>query len=433
MQNTKEFGREKLADGVYFSHVIDPKFYSNRMMINLITRLDRETATCNAVVPAILRSGCAACPDMTALNRRLGLLYGATLDGGATAFGESQILNVFVRGLDRRVTLGDEDMAGQLVGLLCDVALDPLVMDGGFSPAYTEVEKQNLIDEIESEINDKRMYAQERCIKLLFGDSPRSIRPCGTVEMARAVTPRSAYEAYRRLLEEARVEVLFIGSGDYAAARDAFARRFAKVRRSPRLWKPEPPVFPESPLEKTEIMEVGQSKLVLGFSCSPQSERDVNALRMMSAMFGGTPFSKLFLNVREKMGLCYYCSSRYDRGNQMMMVSSGVEHDQRVRARDEILLQLDELREGRFTDEELQNTILAMNTSFAATGDSLYALGNWYLTQILNGTMHSPAEEQERMAGVTRAEVADAARRTQLKAEYFLTGCAARETAGEEK
>lgn len=419
------FGRERIADDVYFSHVYDPKFYSNRIAVNFITPLEEETVTQAAVVPQILRLGCRTCPDQTTLNRRLGLLYGATLDGGAVGVGEAHVLSVFVRGLDGRVALHGEDMVAALSTVLCDVVLDPLVEDGGFSSAYTEIEKSNLIDTIESEINDKRVYAQNQCISLLFGDTPRALRPCGTVERAREITPRSAYEAYRRLLETAQIEILFVGSGDYEPALNLFRERFAPLARHYAPFTMGEPHFPGQMLERTETMPVNQGKLVLGFSSNPKTEREVFALRMMSAILGGTPFSKLFLNVRERLSLCYYCSARYDRGNRMLMVSSGVEHEKKAEAYDEILRQLDSIRQGDFTDEEMENTILLMNTSFAATGDSLYALGSWYLTQILiaseDGVL-SPEQEQEKMASVTREEVIAAAKSVDLRAVYFLTG-----------
>lgn len=419
------FGREKIADGVYFSHVYDQKFYSNRISINLVVPLAAETAAEYAIVPSILRLGCRTCPDQTVLNRRLGLLYGASLDGGAASFGEMHVLSVFIKGIDRRVALHGENMAALLGELLCDVVLDPLVEDGGFRAGYTEIEKNNLIDTIESELNDKRVYAQNQCVSLLFGDSPRALRPYGTVESARRITPQSAYAAYRRLMETARIEILFVGSGDYEPALSLFRERFASLTRSPAPVQRQAPVFPEKMLEQTEQLEVAQGKLVLAFSSSPKDERELSALRLMSAMYGGTPFSKLFLNVREKLSLCYYCSARYDRGNQLMMVSSGVEHEKKGEAYDEILRQLDALREGSFTDEEMKETLLLTNTSFASVGDSLYALGNWYLTQLLIGSesgVLSPAEEQERMAAVTREEVIAAARAVRLDAVYFLTG-----------
>lgn len=420
MQNS--FHREQVADGIYFSHVADSKFYSNRLSVNLIVPLAAETVTDNAIVPPVLRLGCRTCPDFTALNRRLGLLYGATLGGDVARFGAYQMLGVSAKGLDRRVALQGEDMVKELCALVCDIALDPLIIDGAFGKEQVELERHNLTDTILSEINDKRIYAQAQCLSLMLGSSPRALRPYGTVEKAQQITPQSAYAAYRRMFETAQIELMFVGSGNPQTALEAFRSRFSGLQRGKVL-----PAIPSvaslsgEVKEKTETMDVSQSKLVMGFRCHPQSEREVYALRLMSAMYGGTPFSKLFLNVREKLSLCYYCSSRYDRGNGIMLVSSGVEKEKKQAAYEEILRQLQKMRDGDFTDEELTNTVLAMNTGFAATGDSLYALENWYLTQILFGQQHSPEEERAVMQAITREEVIAAARSTELDTVYFLT------------
>ncbi len=420
MQNS--FHREQVADGIYFSHVADSKFYSNCLSVSLIVPLAAETVTDNAVVPPVLRLGCRTCPDFTALNRRLGLLYGATLSSDVMRFGAYQVLSVSAKGLDRRVALRGEDMVRELCTLICDIVLDPLLLDGVFGKEQVELERHNLMDTILSEINDKRIYAQAQCHSLMFGDSPRALRPYGTVEQAQKITPLSAYEAYCRMLKTAQIELMFVGSGDYETALEAFRERFSGISREG-VQKASPSVAELSgPVkERTETMEVNQSKLVMGFRCRPQDERSVYDLRLMSAMYGGTPFSKLFLNVREKLSLCYYCSSRYDRSNGTLLVSSGVEKDKKQAAYEEILRQLQALRDGEFTDEDLQNTVLAMNTGFAATGDSLYALENWYLTQILFGQQHSPEEERTVMQTLTREEVVEAARGTELDSVYFLT------------
>lgn len=422
MPTPQAISREKIADGIYFSSVRDEKFTSNRLSVSFLTPLNADTVTENAIVPSILRLGCKSCPDFTVLNQRLGRLYGAQLYGDATKFGDRQILNVSIKGLDDRAALNGEDMVQELCALLCDIVLDPLTQGDGFCAENTALERQNLIDAIESEINDKRSYAQTRCVLLMFGGGPRGLRPFGTVERAKKITPQSALAAYRQLLGGAQIECMFVGSGQSGAAKDMMLCRFGAIERKflQPQGQPSTPA-PGAVKEKTEELDVSQSKLVLGFSSSPKNEEEMYALRMMGAMFGGTPFSKLFLNVREKLSLCYYCSARYERGNRIMLVSSGVEKEKKQAACDEILHQLEELRAGNFTAEELTNTKLALDTGFASVGDSLAALEGWYLSQIASGGENSPEYEREQMNAVSREAVIAAAKGISLDTVYFLT------------
>lgn len=416
------FSREKLAEGIYFSSVRDEKFTGNRLCVSLITPLDEKTVSQNAIVPFLLRLGCKSCPDLTALNRRLGLLYGAQLYGDVTKFSDRQILSVSIKGIDSPLALHGEDMVRELVALLCDIVLDTVVENEGFSPAGTELERQNLLDTIEAEINDKRSWAQIRCVSLMFGGGVRALRPCGTTEGAAALTPQSAYSAYTRLLKTARIEAMFVGSGDIAPAREAFSARLLPLERESFLESEHEIPAPAGEIRyATEEMDISQSKLVLGFRCNSETEKDKFALRMLSAIYGGTPFSKLFVNVRERLGLCYYCSARYERGNDILMVSSGVEHDKKDAALGEILRQLETIRAGEITDEELVNTKLLMDTSFASVGDSLSSIEGWYLGQIIQGGQNPPEYEHELMNSVSKEDVIAAARSIVLDTVYFLT------------
>ena len=161
--------RECIAPGVYFSAITDKKFKHNRMSVNLIAKLDRQKVTGRAVVPFILRQGSKNCPDFTQLNKRLCDLYGASLGAGVDKFGEYQIIALGMIGVDSRFTLQGEDMVRACAGLLAEILLEPNITDGKFDKKNTELEKQNLLDTIQAEINDKRTYAWIRCRDVMPG------------------------------------------------------------------------------------------------------------------------------------------------------------------------------------------------------------------------------------------------------------------------
>lgn len=160
------------------------------------------------------------------------------------------------------------------------------------------------------------------------------------------ITPESAAKAYEELLRTARVEIMFEGCGDPTLAKDIFAQKFAGVKREPiELSRSLVKAQRGAVKEETERMEVKQGKLVMGFRVDGiEDYRRMNMARVTFALFGGTANSLLFKNVREKMSLCYYCSSGYDRSNSIMMVSSGVEAENAQKARDEVLHQLEMLK-----------------------------------------------------------------------------------------
>lgn len=422
----QNFNRTAIGDGVYFSRVCDTKFKHNRITASLFLPLDEKTATENAIVPFILRRGSAAYPDFTRLNLRLCELYGASLSCDVAKYGSYQALELTISAIDDRFTPDSSPVTQECAQLLTEILLRPNMPGGVFNEKDVEVEKLELVDTIESLLNDKRSYALTRCRSLLCEGEPVALEKYGNIEAARALTPEQAARAYERAIQTAHIEIMFIGCGDGQAALDIFTKELSGRKRSPialekQRWKELDGAG--EPKQKTERLDVAQGKLVIGMRVPPAADdSDILATSLMSAVFGGTPNSRLFVYVREKLSLCYYCASRFDKISGLLFVDSGVEPQNRDKAQEEILRQLDIVREGGFTDEEMQAALLLMQTSRAAVGDSLGALESWYMTQIVCGEDSSPADESQRLEKITREQVMQAAGRVKADAIYFLTG-----------
>ncbi|MEG1774258.1 MAG: insulinase family protein, partial [Oscillospiraceae bacterium] len=392
---TTKLVRTAIAEGVSLSVLSDAKFKHNRLSVNLIVPLDSRTVTGYALQPLLLRKGCKSCPDFTELNRRLDALYGAALMTEVSKCGASQVITVGINSVDDRFTLDSEQLVRDCAQLVRDLLVAPRIENGAFPAADVALEKQNLIDTIEAEINDKRSYALSRCRTVLGGEDPAALRKYGTVEQARAITPESAAKSYQSLLDSATVEILFVGPGDVSAAAEIMKKTFAGLpRHAGPFAVPHVVARAESVREEVERLDVAQAKLVLGFRTGEKGDaRSQAAMRLMTALYGGTPSSKLFTNVREKLSLCYYCSARYDRAGALLFVESGVEQKNLERARTEILRQLEEIQNDCFEDETLENTRLMIKNSLRAVSDSTGALEEWYLNRIILGSLASPEEE----------------------------------------
>lgn len=419
-----QFKREPICDGVYFSSITDPKFKHNRITANLVLELDRKTVTDNAIVPYLLRKGCRTWPDFTKLNQRLCELYGASLSCDVSKFGGYQVLDLSIYGIDDRFTLGGEAMIGACARLLTDILLDPKLTDGIFSEEDVALEKQQLIDTIESQINDKRLYALSKCKTHMCEGETIAVEKYGYIEDAKKITPQSAAGAYRNMIRTAQAEIIFVGCGNADAAGRTFADAFQKVQRAPAAVKKiRTRPYAEKVREIKDEMDIAQSKLVMGFRTGEIKDRRMfGAMRMMVALFGGTPNSRLFVYVREKLSLCYYCAARLDRLTGLMMVDSGVDKANKQKAQEEILNQLEIIRRGEFSDDELTATRLTLRNSLSSVTDSLGAIEEWYMTQIMDGSSYSPSDEAALLDTITRGDVIAAAKQVSLDTVYFLTG-----------
>ena len=162
-----------------------------------------------------------------------------------------------------------------------------------------------------------------------------------------------------------------------------------------------------------------QGKLGMGFSCGSQ---DAAALLVGNTLFGGSSNSKLFLNVREKLSLCYYASSLYHRQKGLITVSSGIEFENYQRAYDEIMAQLESVRKGELEDWELEAARSTLLNAYASMGDSQGKLENFYLGQAATGRDETPEILADQVRSVTLERILSAMGTVKLDTVYFLQG-----------
>ena len=380
-----------------------------------------DTASEYAILPGILTRSCAAYPTVTDLNRRLNQLYGATLQSAVMRLGGWQVLTFTVSYLNKKYTLDGSDLTGDCTQLLLDLLFDPAVTDGVFPADVFAQEQRCLLERLQGEMNDKRMYARQRCEEVLCPDHPFSLNPNGSEEAVNALTPVSAATARERLLAEANVHWLYQSAGDTAALTEALQSRFATLpyRRPATLQVDASFTMKES--ELTEHMALSQAKLVLGFRIAvTEPEGNVDAAQLMCTLLGGCPTSLLFTNVREKQSLCYYCAATYDRFQGVMLVDSGVQMENAIRTKEEILKQLESLRQGNFTDDELEAARRSLIQRHTSANDQPDALEAFYIGQTLYDTYLTPDEKRSRVLAVTREDVCRAARLTHFDSTYLL-------------
>ncbi|MEE1280288.1 MAG: insulinase family protein, partial [Oscillospiraceae bacterium] len=307
-----DFNRSLISDGIYFTEIRNKKFKNNRISVTLAAPLSEETAASYAVLPFILRKGFRSCPDAAQFSRLLSSLYGANCDYDIRKAGDIQLLTLSISAIDDRFSLEGENITAEISKILCSLLLDPVIEGGAFSKKTFETEKQALIDSIKAELNDKISLAKAKCQQLMFEGHPAAMSKYGTLESAKALDRRDVFDAYNTLLKKARIEIMFTGSGDAASAKEIFTSSFLSSAEREKPFEISSCI--KSPAREirqfTERYSITQSKLSLGFTCSTKiGDEDEAAMKAMSVILGGAPFSKLFLNVREKLSLCYYCSA----------------------------------------------------------------------------------------------------------------------------
>ncbi len=418
--------RDEIMPGVFLTCVTTEKFKTGCVSISLITRLDRETASMNCLLPNVLRRGCKSLPDMEAFAGRLDELYGASIAPAVRKVGEIQTVGLIADFVDGKF-VGEEDLFDKVLSLLAETLLQPVMQKKRLLEEYVESEKDKQLERLQSRINDKRSYAIQRIIESMCAYEDYAISNMGDEESTERITAADLTAHYRTLLETAPVEVFYVGREDYATLERKLCHLLRDLPRGEldfdlgtdirmNTVDPQPRYF-------TDELAVTQGKLALGFRIGDYMEDpDYPSLYVMNALYGGAVTSKLFMNVREKLSLCYYASSMLDVNKGIMLVHSGIDFDKYEVALSEILAQLQAVQAGDFTEEELDAARQAVSADLRATMDSEWDLEHYWLPRNLRGEDYDPMELSVLVEQVTRQDVLDAAAGIVLDAVYFLKG-----------
>lgn len=419
--------RRELFPGVWLRAVHTNKFKSSYLSVSLLAPLRRETAGANALIPSVLRRGTADHPDMESLSAALDNLYGGAVEPVIRKKGETQCVGFVASFLDDAYTLEGEKILEPAAALMGELLLRPRTVNGVFDADYVAGERSNLADRIRSQINDKRSYATHRLVELMCSEEHFGADKLGQLEQVEAITPESLWERYQQLLRESEVELYYSGSADPDRVEQALRAAFAGLPVNENRETPACDVrltVGEEPRIYTDEMDVTQGKLVLGFRTGGQTcwEQDWPAMVICNAIFGGTAMSKLFMNVREKMSLCYYASSTVEKMKGVLMVSSGIEFENCEKAKSEILHQLELIRQGEIDEGELEGARRILVGSYRSALDDQGRQEEFWLGQAAAGLDTTLEEAAASFETVTKEQVAQAAQKLALDSIYFLKG-----------
>lgn len=417
--------RKEIMPLVYLTTERTDKFKTGCISITLCLQLSRKNAARNALLPKVLLRGCGRYPDMQTLSAALDEMYGASVEPLVRKKGEVHCIGLYADFVDdafvpdgERVLEGVTELVGQI--LLC-----PATRAGLFNSDYVKSERENLADRIRARINDKQQYAVSRLKELMCAGEPYSVDTLGEKpEDALKLSPITLTKYYREIIETARIEIFYCGSAEPARVETAVTDALEALPRAEgELEQP----FTDIKMTTGEVryfsesLDVTQGKLSVGFRLGEIMKKpDLASLLVFNALYGGSVTSKLFLNVREKLSLCYYASSHIERHKGLMIVSSGIEIEKYDEALAEILRQLELIRQGEISDEELSNAQKSVVTDLRSAMDSQAQLENFYLGQAIDSLTYAPDVLAELVRNVSKADILAAAESIRLDSVYFL-------------
>ncbi len=418
MQQTLE-----ILPGVTLRCIRDSRFKQSALSIQFLRPMTQAEAALNALLPAVLLRGCREYPDLQLITQRLDDLYGASIGTLVRRIGDYQTTGFYCGFMEDRFALPGDEILAPMIRFAAQLLLEPVTEDGGFSRDFVESEKKNLIAAIEAQRNDKRAYASAQLLRKMCAEDSFGIPRLGEVEQVRKITPEAAYAHYQKILTESPVELFYVGEAEPEQVAALIMPVFAGLERNYVNLKEQTSFQSAGGGEFTETLDVAQGRLAMGF-VTPITLRapDFAAMQVCNTVLGAGMTSKLFMNIREKMSLCYDIGSGYHGSKGIMVVSAGIDFSKKRVVREEVLRQLEAICDGDITPAELTSAKQALCSSLRSTHDSPGAIESYYATAALSGLSMTPNQYLEKVEDVTAQQVSQAAKSLKLDTVFFLKG-----------
>jgi predicted Zn-dependent peptidase len=416
--------KESTYDGITLHTIATQKYKTNTVILKVKAPLNKDDVTIRALLPYVLQSGSKNYPSTMKLRSYLDGLYGATLNVDVSKKGEEQILTFSIEIANEKFLSDQTPLLKKAIDLLADIIFNPNLTNGMFNTDTVEKEKRSLKQKIQSVNDDKMRYANLRLVQEMCKDEAYSLHTYGVYEDVDSITSNMLSDYYRTILKSNKMDLYVIGDIDEGEVESlvsaSFTRKDSSIKEEAAA---NSNIVPEKVNEVFEEQDVNQGKLHIGYrTFTTFKDDDYYALQLFNGIFGGFSHSKLFLNVREKESLAYYAASRYESHKGLLMVMSGIEFENYNKAVTIINEQMDAMKNGDFSEQEIEQTKAVIKNQLLETADTARGLAEILYHFVVAGVKRPLDEWLQAIDKVTKEEITAVAQKIKLDTIYFLKG-----------
>lgn len=417
--------KKDIKEGITL-HIIPTKnFKTNLLAVFLTVPLERKNVTLDTLLTLVLRRGSKSMPTQEEISKKLEEMYGASFDCGIEKTGDNHVLKFYLESLNDEYLPQKQDLLKESINTLFSIIWDPLTENGTFKRDYVEAEKQNLKQIIEGKIDNKAVYALERCIEEMYQDKPYGLYKYGYIEDLEKINEKNLYDYYQTFMEHTKIDIFLSGNIDESAEKEIKnSEEIQKLKeRKAKFVVNNEETEKKEKVEVKEVeekMDIAQGKLVMGLAIHDNTPESRYPALVYNAILGGTANSKLFQNVREKASLAYTASSAYVRQKNNVFIRCGIEVENYKKAIDIINKQLEDMKSGNFSEEDMKNAKNFIEEMIEGITDEQDTEISYYLGQELSGHTMNFNQYKEAVDKVKKEDVVNLANQITTEMIYFL-------------
>lgn len=419
----------EIKKGIKVHLIKNDIFKTNLICVMLTTPIKRETVTLNAIIPFLLKRGTANLKEQSQISKRLEEMYGASYDCGIDKVGDNQTLKFYVETINDNYTLKQEDLLKQSIDLILEIVFNPLMEEDKFKTEYLDVEKENLKKVIEAKIDNKDFFAFNNCIESMYGENGFGLYKYGYSEDIEKITLEEISKHYKKLIDEAKIDIYISGNFEDENIKNILNQNenIKKLKERKENFvinnsSTESKEKVENIKEIKQTLSINQGKLVIGLDVLLKKEMMQYAVAVYNSILGDGASSMLFQNVREKAGLAYTAKSQYNRMKSNIFIRCGIEINNYEKTVDIIKEQLENIKTGNFSDEDLKNAKMYIISGVKGIKTEQDTEIIFYIGQEISRVKNTIDEYIKRVEDVTREDIIEIANNIQINTIYFLTG-----------
>lgn len=414
----------ELKQGIKLHTIKTDKFKTNLVAVFLTTKLSRKNVTKNALISMILRRGCKRMPTQEEISKTMEEMYGASFDCGLDKTGDNQVLKFYIESInDNFLPKQGENILEKSIKNILEIIFNPYTENESFKNEYIEQEKNNLKQRIEGKIDNKARYAMDRCIEEMYKDKPFGLYKFGYIEDLESINGKNLYQYYKELINSCKIDILV--SGNINEKVENIVKQDENIIKL--LDRNAEYVVPKLEAKQkkqeeivTESMDVTQGKLLLGLDVNIDNEKLKYDTLIYNSILGGSANSKMFQNVREKAHLAYVASSSYLRYKSNIFVNCGIEIGNYEKALELIRKQIDDMKEGDFTDKDIEDAKTGIIANIKTIADEQDTELTYYFGQELSQNKTSVEKYEEKINNVSKQDIINIANKVSINIVYFL-------------
>lgn len=398
-------------------HFLEGKqFKTNVISVLLRIPLTRQNATKTALLAEVLKNGCKRYPSKKAVSQKMDDMLGSVFDISILKKGQEQILFFYLETVKY-----EKELLEQSFQFLQNMLFSPLEEAKGFPRKIVEREKKRLKEKIESRQDDKKEYSKMRCLEEMCKENTFGIFADGYSEDIKEIDEMILMLHYKNMIKHAKVEIFMTGDKEQKETMMTLANKMPF--QSDFLWQTEPITINQKKEVKEieQTLDIAQSRIVLGFDTNVlPHQKEFASLLVCNELFGGSPSSLLFQNVREKEGACYDINSFLFRLYPVLMVKAGIQKEYYHKAVEIIQKSLQTLQTEKIEKQVLQEAKENMIRYYISMEDSQTALMDFSLNEWILKTNRTIEQFIKEIEQVTEQDVQQRAKQISLNTIYFL-------------